>query len=480
MRPPLPFGSRRDFLRTTACGFGSVALAGLLSERLAAAGNPLAARPPHFRPRARRVIFLFMQGGPSHLDLFEHKPRLANEHGKPIPFRRPKDEAEDGIENSKLLAPVARVRRRGESGTWWSDLMPALGEQVDRICLLNGMVVDNPAHPPAVMQMQTGYTTGPHPSLGSWVSYGLGTETRDLPGFVTVAPQMTGDGGGPHLFGSAYLPAVHQGMAVGSAEEGGPGSPGIRYLGRPGLAAGRQRRQLALVEAMNRDLLERAAVDDRLEGMIQSFELAFRMQASAPGLLDIARESAATRKLYGIGERPTDVMGRCCLLARRLVESGVRFVQVTQGGWDHHQSIRAALPGTCAAGDKPVAGLLADLHARGLLEDTLVVWTGEFGRSPYDQDISLGKDGKETYGRGHNPYGFSAWLAGGGIKGGTTYGATDEYGYRAVEGTVHVHDLHATILHLLGLDHEKLTFRHAGRDFRLTDVYGRVVKEILA
>ncbi len=475
MKSPLPTCTRRQFLRMTSCGFGSVALAGLLSEHLTAATNPLTPHAPHFKPRAKHVIFLFMQGGPSQIDLFEHKPRLVKDHGKPIPFSRPKDEAEDGVENSKLLGPVAPISRRGQCGMWWSDLLPSLAKQVDRLCLLNAMVADNPAHPPAAMQIQTGYTTGPHPAMGAWISYGLGTENRNLPGFVTLSPLLTGDGGGPHLFGSAYLPAVHQGMPVGL--DGG--RPVVRYLGRPNLAA-RQREQLALLETMNRDLQERAGVDDKLESMIRSFELAFRMQAAVPELFDLSRESTATRKLYGLGEGASDSFGKRCLLARRLVESGVRFVQVTHGGWDHHQSIRKALPGVCATVDRPIAGLLADLHARGLLEETLVIWTGEFGRSPYDQDISLGKDSAETFGRGHNPYGFSAWLAGGGIKGGLTHGATDEYGYRAIEGKVHVHDLHATILHLLGLDHTKLTYRHAGRDFRLTDVFGRVVKEILA
>jgi hypothetical protein len=496
MRPDSPFCSRRQFLRTAACGFGSVALAGLLSDLAAQGANAsrtplltqLGSPAPHFRPRARRVIFLFMQGGPSQIDLFEHKPRLVKEHGKPIPFQRPRDEAEDGIEKSKLLAPVAKISRRGQSGMWWSDLLPNLGRQVDRICLLNGMVADNPAHPPAVMQVQTGYTTGPHPSMGSWISYGLGTENRNLPAFVTLSPILSGDGGGPHLFGSAYLPAIHQGMPVGLD---GEGRPVIRYLtpqppfparegGKGGLGHTRQREQLALIEAMNRDLQERAGVDDKLEGMIQSFELAFRMQSAVPGLFDLSRESKATQKLYGIGEGPSDGFGKRCLLARRLVESGVRFVQVSNAGWDHHQNIRSALPQVCASVDRPIAGLLADLHSRGLLEDTLVLWMGEFGRSPYDQDISLGKDGYETFGRGHNPYGFTAWLAGGGVRGGLTHGATDEYGYRAIEGKVHIHDLHATILHLLGLDHEKLTYRHAGRDFRLTDVYGNVVKEILS
>jgi hypothetical protein len=472
----LPGWTRRDFLRTASCGFGSVALAGLLSEHLAAATNPLAPHSPHFKPRAKHVIFLFMQGGPSQIDLFEHKPRLVKEHGKPLPFRRPSDEAEDGVERSKLLAPVARINRRGQCGMWWSDLMPHLAKQVDRICLLNAMVADNPAHPPASMQIQTGYTTGPHPAMGAWISYGLGTENRNLPGFVTLSPLLSGDGGGPHLFGSAYLPAVHQGMPVGL--DGG--RPVVRYLNRTDLPDSRQRDQLALLESMNRDLQARSGVDDKLESMIRSFELAFRMQAAVPELFDLSRESAATRKLYGIGEGAADSFGKRCLLARRLVESGVRFVQLTYGGWDHHQSIRSALPGACATVDRPIAGLLADLHGRGLLEETLVIWTGEFGRSPYDQDISLGKDAEDTFGRGHNPYGFTAWLAGGGIKGGLTHGATDEYGYRAVEGKVHVHDLHATILHLLGIDHEKLTYRHAGRDFRLTDVFGHVVKEILA
>jgi len=288
---------------------------------------------------------------------------------------------------------------------------------------------------------------------------------------------MSGDGGGPHLFSSAYLPAIHQGTAVHAGKEG---APTVSYLRRTDVSTARQREQLAFLEAMNRDHLARAEVDSKLEGMIQSFELAFRMQAAVPELLDIRRESPATKKLYGIDEKPTDSFGRRCLLARRLVESGVRFVQVTQDGWDHHVGIRKALPGMCAVADKPIAGLLTDLHVRGLLDETLVLWTGEFGRSPYDQDISLGKDGEETFGRGHNPYGFTAWLAAVGINAGFEYGKAYDYGYRAVDEKVHIHDLHATILHQLGLDHEKLTYRHAGRDFRLTDVYGRVVREILA
>src|SRR5438046_2525466 len=309
MKSPLPACTRRQFLRTASCGFGSVALAGLLSEHLPAATNPLAPHAPHFKPRAKHVIFLFMQGGPSQIDLFEHKPRLVKEHGKPIPFSRPKDEAEDAIEHSKLLAPVAPISRRGQCGMWWSDLLPNLAKQVDRLCLLNAMVADNPAHPPAAMQIQTGYTTGPHPAMGAWVSYGLGTENRNLPGFVTLSPLLNGDGGGPHLFGSAYLPAVHQGMPVGLEPDG---RPVVRYLGRPDLAA-RQREQLALLESMNRDLQERAGVDDKLESMIRSFELAFRMQAAVPELFDLSRESTATRRLYGLGEGATDSFGKRCL-----------------------------------------------------------------------------------------------------------------------------------------------------------------------
>jgi len=467
-----PLSSRRQFLRTSACGFGSIALAGLASDNLAAA-HPLAERPPHFSPRARHVIFLFMEGGPSQIDLFQYKPRLVKEHGGPIPFDRPEDMTADGVENSKLLKPVAGISRQGESGMWWSDLMPHTAKLVDDICLLNGMHTDNPAHPPAIMQLHTGYTRGRHPSLGAWVSYGLGTENGNLPGFVTLNPPMSAATGGPHLFASSYLPAIHQGTAIRSGNK-------ISHLGRSDVTPSAQREQLAIVEEMNRELMARIHVDNQLEGMIQAMELAFRMQTEAPALMNLANESQTTQKFYGIGEEETDAFGRRCLLARRFVEAGVRFVQVTDNGWDHHGMIRQELPKRCRAVDKPIAGLIADLKSRGLLDETLIVWTGEFGRTSYDQDVSLGKDAQETYGRGHNPLGFSAWLAGGGVKGGLTHGQTDEYGFRAIDGKVHLHDLHATILHLLGLDHERLSYPYKGRNFRLTDVEGHVVREIVS
>lgn len=465
-----PSLSRRSFLRTSGCGFGSLALAGLLDDDLRAENN-LAARSPHFMPRAKNVIFLLMAGGPSQMDLFQYKPRLVREHGRPVPFERPKGMTADGMENTRLLRPVAGISPRGESGMWWSDLLPHTGAMVDEICLLNGMHTDNPAHPPAHLQLHTGYTQGLHPSMGAWVSYGLGTENRDLPGFVTINPNLSGNGG-PQLFGSGYLPAIHQGMAVGPDNR-------IGYLGRSDLPVGSQREQLALVQAMNRELTVRTGHDRQLDGMIESMELAFRMQSAAPQLMDLASEPQSIQKLYGLGDEVADEFGRHCLLARRFVQSGVRFVQITHHGWDHHGSIHKNLRKSCRAVDKPIAGLITDLKSRGMLDETLIVWTGEFGRTSYDQDVSVGKNGPETYGRGHNHLGYSAWLAGGGVRGGLTYGETDEYGFRAVDGKVHLHDLHATMLHLLGLDHQQLTYRYRGRNFRLTDVEGHVVREIL-
>lgn len=468
--------SRRHFLRSSACGFGSVALAALLNEQQVAA-NALAVRSPHFKPRVKHVIFLFMAGGPSQIDLFQYKPRLVKEHGGPIPFARPEGMTADGMQNSKLLQPVGGISRHGDSGMWWSELMPHTGALVDDICLLNGMYTDNPAHAPATLQVNTGYTQGEHPSMGAWVSYGLGTQNRNLPSFITINPIM-GSIGGPQLYASSYLPAIHQGTGIHTSRQ--DPVPTIKYLGRSDLPVAAQREQLALVEAMNNDLLARTKVDSQLEGMIESMELAFRMQTEAPALMDLAGESRATERLYGIDDKATATFGQQCLLARRFVEAGVRFVQLTDDGWDHHSSIRQGLRVNCRGADKPIAGLIADLKMRGLLDETLIIWTGEFGRTSFDQDTSLGKDSPEMYGRGHNHLGYSAWLAGGGIKGGLTHGETDEYGFRAVDGKVHLHDLHATMLHLLGLDHERLNYRHKGRDFRLTDVEGHVVREMLA
>ena len=471
--PPFP---RRHFLRTSACGFGSVALAAMLNDERVAA-NPLAVRSPHFQPRAKHIIFLFMAGGPSQIDLFQHKPRLIKEHGGPIPFARPEGMTADGMQNSRLLRPVAEISRHGDSGMWWSELMPHTGALVDDICLLNGMHTNNPAHAPATLQVNTGYTQGEHPSMGAWVSYGLGTQNRNLPSFITINP-IKGALGGPQLYGSAYLPAIHQGTGIHVSKQ--DPVPTIKYLNRSDLSIAAQREQLAIVETMNNNLLARTKVDSQLEGMIESMELAFRMQTEAPGLMDLAGESQATERMYGIDDKESATLGQQCLLARRFVEAGVRFIQIADEGWDHHNSIREGLPIRCRRSDKPIAGLMADLKMRGLLDETLIIWTGEFGRTSYDQDISLGKDGPEKYGRGHNHLGYSAWLAGGGVQGGLTHGQTDEYGFRAVDGKVHLHDLHATMLHLLGLDHKHLNYRHKGRDFRLTDVEGHVVREIFA
>ena len=468
---PMPL-SRREMLRSSACGFGMLALSALLQENAAAgrsATDPLAARPAHFRPRAKRVIFIFLNGGASQVDLFQHKPELAMRHGElpPKSIAHSNEFATEGFESTKLLRPISKLRRVGESGIWMSELLPHLSQQIDRLAVLNGMVADNPAHTPAQQQLFTGSPFLVQPSMGSWVSYGLGTENRNFPSFVAFTNSTLS-------YRNAYLPAIHQGTVLEGKKDFT-----IPYLKNNILNARQQLRKSELLRALNLRHLDRAIADPGIEGLIESYELAFRMQTKTGGVVDISQETEETQRLYGIGEQPTDAVGRKMLVARRLSESGVRFVQISTGGWDHHTSIEEKLPKECAKHDKPIAGLLEDLSRRGLLEETLVVCTGEFGRTPFDQDLSRGKDPPATYGRGHSPQGFTAWMAGGGVKGGLAHGDTDELGYRAVEGKVHIHDLHATILHLLGLDHERLTYRYAGRDFRLTDVYGRVVDEII-
>jgi hypothetical protein len=462
---------RRELLRTAACGFGSVALQSMMSNLARAAAGPLAARPPHFPPRAKRVIFLFMQGGPSQLDLFDPKPLIERKHGTEISPPVDGNKVTIGVDKHLALAPIAPIRPRGESGMMISDLMPHLAGVADDICLLRAVHTDSEAHAPATLQLHTGVAIDVRPSMGSWFSYGLGTENENLPSFITIHPDSD-----VRTYGSGFLPAAHQGTPVNLAAGDGAA---IKYLIDDGSSQAVQRRRLDMVQRLNRRLLERVESDSRMEGMIESFELAFRMQTETPKLVDLSGESRATRDLYGIDMPDTDRNGRACLLARRLSEAGVRFVQVTIGGWDHHGDIRGALPRSCAGSDRPVAGLIKDLKARGLLDDTLVVWSGEFGRTPWSQDLS-GTSPISTHGREHQPDSYAAWLAGGGVKGGHTHGETDEFGFRPVAGKVHLHDLHATMLHLLGLDHERLTYRHSGRDYRLTDVEGRVVKEILA
>ncbi len=475
---PLPFGpDRRWLLRNTACGFGALALHALLADAsrgdTAARTNPLAPRVPHGAARAKRVIFLFMAGGPSQHDLFDFKPRLARDHGKPTGVRASDKLISVGLDKWLTLGPMAKFAPRGKSGLLISDLLPKLAGVADELCLLKGMQVDNIAHDLATLQFNTGTILDVRPSMGAWVGYGLGTENQNLPGYISIHA-----GSDVRNHGSGFLPAAYQGTVIGSIPTD-PKQSAIKNLRDAKISGDVRRRQIDLVQALNRRLAERVGSDQAMEGVIESFELAFRMQAETPKLVDLAREPRETLELYGVGHEATDKNGRACLLARRLSEAGVRFVQVTMGGWDHHGNLRAELPKTCRQMDQPAAALVADLKRRGLLDDTLVLWSGEFGRTPWSQVLS-GTSPLEKHGREHQPDSFTAWLAGGGVKRGFSHGETDEHGYQVVRGRVHIHDLHATLLHLLGLDHEKLTYRHAGRDYRLTDVFGRVVKDILA
>lgn len=469
-----PFGiSRRQFLERTSCGFGAIALQAMLADLASAAESPLAARAPHFPARAKRVIFLFMSGGPSQHDLFVPKPRLVRDHGQRVGVTNLPRGIPVGTDKFLTLGPAAEFKPRGESGLMISDLLPKLAGVADELCFLHGMQVDNPAHDLAILQFNTGVINEVRPSMGAWVSHGLGTENANLPSYISIF----GDSD-VRAHGSAFLSAAHQGTLIRNISKD-PKEPAIRHLNDPNTTREAQRRQIDFVQAMNRRLLGRVGEDRVMEGMIDSFELAFRMQAETPKLVDLSGESAETLKLYGVGEKNTDKNARACLLARRLCEAGVRFVQVSIEGWDHHGNIRQALPKTCAEADQPVAALITDLKARGLLDDTLVVWSGEFGRTPWSQDLS-GTAPIETHGREHQPQSFTAFLAGGGVKRGFSYGETDEFGYQVVDGRIHIHDLHATILHLLGLDHTRLTYSHSGRDYRLTDVHGNVVHKIIA
>lgn len=440
---------RRFFLQQTACGFGWLAFSAL-HARAEAPGyqSPLAPKPPHFEPRAKRVIFLFMNGGPSHLETFDHKPELVRlgETGN----------------RGRYLPPAFDFEPSGKSGLMISMAFPHLAKQADELCLLNGMKTSNPGHQQAVVMLHTGSENFVRPSAGAWIVYGLGTLGQDLPGFVTINP--IGDLGGAMNYGSAFLPATYQGTRM----SGGQG--GVPDLANRRLSDADQRRQLDFVERANRRLLARDSADPDLQGLIESYELAYKMQTSVPKTLDLAQEPQHIRDLYGIDDGATSAFGTQCLMARRLAEKGVRFIQLTSTGWDHHNNVKDGIARNATSIDKPIAGLIADLRQRGLLKDTLIVWGGEFGRGPHEDNPG---------GRGHNNRGFSMWLAGGGVKGGLRHGSTDPMGGTAVEGILDTHDLHATMLHLLGLDHEQLTYRYAGRDFRLTDVHGRVNKEIL-
>jgi hypothetical protein len=474
--PSDPLLSRRVALQRSAVGFGSLAMASMLSERSSVAGPESAndALPPlpHHAARAKRIIFLFMSGGPSQVDTFDPKPLLTRDDGKPLPFAKPEIQFNS---TSNLLKSPWRFRQHGESGLWVSELFPKLAAHVDDLCMLHSIHGTNPAHGGAVMKLHTGSDNFVRPSMGSWVSYGLGTENRNLPAFVTICPTLAF--GGINNWSSAFLPAIYQGTSLGNASVPSDKAH-VKYIRNSRLPREIQQLQLDRLEKMNRDHAARSGAEASLDARLASFELAFRMQSELPKIEDLSTESEATQRLYGLDNPVTANFARMCLMARRFAESGVRFIQVTHNDdkvqWDQHSELKPVHEKNAREVDQPIAALLYDLKARGLLEDTLIWWGGEFGRTPTAEGSG------PSAGRDHNQEGFTMWLAGGGVKGGMRYGTTDDYGYYAAENKVHIHDLHATILDLLGLDHERLTYRYAGRDFRLTDVEGRVVREIYA
>ncbi|MFN7875606.1 MAG: DUF1501 domain-containing protein [Pirellula sp.] len=463
---------RRTLLERSACGFGALAAASLASglgtnRSFGTASNS----PGHFLARAKRVIFLFMQGGVSQVDSFDRKPLLYERDGELITFDDPREVANTGTMGTqqKIMKPLWDFQQYGQSGRWVSGLFPEMAKHVDKMSFIHSMNTEGVAHGPATLFLHCGAQNQIRPSIGSWIDYGLGSENENLPAFISIAPSI--GNGGPRNYGSAFLPAKHQGTTIGSAD-----SSDLKIEHLESLAKDRQ--QLDRIQQFN--LLQsqrRGGVNEEFEAIIKSYELAWRMQSVAPELLNLDTESEATKQLYGLDDPKTSSYGKRCLLARRLAEAGVRFIQVNYGdnsanpAWDQHSNMPKHADHAMAV-DKPIAALLQDLEQRGLLEDTLVWWGSEFGRAPYAQKLGSGRD--------HNPGGFTVWLAGGGVKRGYAHGATDEFGQMAIQDKVHMHDLHATILHLLGLDHERLTFQHAGRAFRLTDVYGRVVKEIIS
>lgn len=469
-----PIYTRRGVLRAFSLGFGWLAFSSLLRQASGASlgiqpTSPLAPKTPPLPARAKRVIFLTMRGGPSHVDTFDYKPKLIADTGQP--GKKP---------GTKLLGSKWKFNRAGKSGLMISELFPEVAKHADEMCLIRSMQTDLPSHPQAVLSMHTGTSRFIRPSLGAWTTYGLGTINENLPGFVTITPPS--DVGGAQNYGNGFLPAIYQGTRIGSSGRA-VGEESVRHID-PRMDPAAQRAVIDLAQSMNREALARERSSPDIEGVIQSYELAYKMQAEMPKVMDLSKESDATKKMYGIGEPnpgrgrgggradpSTEDFGKKCLLARRLVQSGVRFVEITHGNWDHHNNLENALSASAHAVDQPIGALLTDLKNHGLLKDTLVVWAGEFGRTPHAQ----GGDGRD-----HNNKAFTLWMAGGGVKGGTSYGTTDDYGYEAVENKVPIHDLHATILALLGLDHEALTFRHAGRDFRLTDTSGRIIREIMA
>jgi hypothetical protein len=468
--------TRREFFRRAGGGFGMLALASLLEQEGLLAGpsapplsNPLLPKPPHFAPRASRVIFLFMSGGPSHVDLFDPKPELIRLAGQPIPESFGTFKTRRNVAKNKLLPPLRPFRKHGQSGLEVSELLPHIADHADEICLLRGCHGDSVTHPESVYLMNTGSILMGRASLGAWATYGLGTENQNLPAFVVLPDPAGWVKGGAPAWGNGYLPAAYQGTLLRGGD-----SPILDLKTPRGVSFEQQRATVDFINRLNRESLPQGAENSDLVARIAAYELAFRMQSHAPDAVDLSKETSATRRLYGLDRKTTAEFGTRCLLARRLVEAGVRFIQVYCGdtnGWDGHSDMEGNHTNLCAQSDLPIAGLLTDLKSRGLLDSTLVIWGGEFGRMP----MSEGSNGRD-----HNPHGFCMWMAGGGVKGGQVVGATDAVGLRATEEKTHVHDIHATILHLLGLDHERLTYYHNGRAQRLTDVAGTVISKMLA
>jgi len=445
--------SRREFLKNACCGFGFVALADLCARVAAAESNdPLAPKAPHFKARAKHVIFMYMGGAPSQVDTFDYKPKLQADDGKTVEGGR------------KLLKSPFKFTRHGKAGLWLPEIFPNLAGHADDLCLLNSMYTDVAVHGSAATQLHTGNFRFPRPSMGAWTLYGLGTENSDLPGFISL-----NGAGGTQNYSSSFLPASFQGTRIDTG--GGKTGSHLANIENPRLSVELQRRHLDMLGKLNQRRLVEDQVNPELEGLIEAYELAFRMEGAVPHLMDISAETKATQESYGIAETGTDQFGRQCLLARRFVEAGVRFVELGHGNWDQHTDLKARHTANAHTVDKPIAALLADLKQRRLLKDTLLVWGGEFGRTPTAQNAD---------GRDHDNRGFSMWIAGGGTKGGYRHGATDEYGIAAVDKKMHINDLHATMLYLLGLDHEKLTYRYSGRDYKLTDLAGVVAKDIVS
>jgi hypothetical protein len=471
--------SRRMFLRDVAGGLGMIAFAHLLglegrlaAEQTPGLKNPLAPKPPHFAPKAKRVIFLFMEGAPSQMDLFDPKPELHKWHGKALPSSLTKDLKLAFIKpTASVLASPFQFRPSGECGMEISELLPHLAQRADDICLVRSMYSEAFNHHPGQLFLFTGHMIAGRPTMGAWITYGLGSESENLPGFVVMSSGV-GSSAGSDNWSSGFLPSTYAGTVFRNT-----GDPILYLSNPPGISRESQRARLDLIRELNQERLLSTG-DIEIASRMHSYELAFKLQMSAPELLDFSGESQATLEAYGVNQEHTRAFGANCLLARRLIERGVRYVMLLHASWDHHSGIVEGLKKNCRATDQPAAALLADLKQRGLLEETLVVWGGEFGRTPMSEIRR--PDDPASIGRDHHPNGFSMWLAGGGIKGGQVIGKTDDLGLNIVEDKVHIHDLQATILHCLGLDHTRLTYRHMGRDFRLTDVGGTVVRKMLA